>query len=150
MILEPMAGASLERRSREERGKFKEGVARTNGRGVVLGKRSREGDDREAGGKADGVGVQSAPEMKKRKQKGPKGPNPLSMKKPKVREPQETRNAPEERTDASSPAQKKTQNVDVVAPSEGSKKKRKRKHKNKSEAGEGAAAIASTGDMSDG
>ena len=150
MILEPMAGASLAKRSKEERGKFKEGVARLSGRGGgVLGKRTRDDGEGEAsaaaggGGTVNGIAAQE-PE-RKRKKKGPKGPNPLSVKKPKAREPQDPRET--------SPRPAKERDVvprTTEVPAEGTKKKRKRKHKDKSGGGEDGVSIAATGDMSDG
>ncbi|KAL9608188.1 MAG: hypothetical protein Q9167_006966 [Letrouitia subvulpina] len=85
MVLEPMAEGSLEVREVLERGKFKTGL---RGKGVGAGnKRKRdsgaEGDleQREGNGVA-GNDIEKEQEPKK-KVRGPKGPNPLSVKKPK-------------------------------------------------------------------
>lgn len=88
MVMEPMAEGSLGIREGLERGKFKAGLKGRNLSGV---KRKREGDDAVNTGRA--VGSQDAPPpegeddgeraLKKRKAKGPKGPNPLSVKKSK-------------------------------------------------------------------
>jgi len=68
MIMEPMAGKTVENREREERGKFRDGLKR--GSGAL--KRKRE-DGEELG---EGL-------KKKKVVKGPKGPNPLAVMKSK-------------------------------------------------------------------
>ncbi len=74
MIMEPMAGATSENREKEERGKFRAGLKR--GGGSL--KRKREDDEV----KEDAEMKEDMP--KKRKTvKGPKGPNPLAVKKSK-------------------------------------------------------------------
>lgn len=88
MVMEPMAESSVEVREGMERGKFRSGL---RGKGHVVGsKRKREDSiDAEPGKVQDGSGVdkekgvdeEQAP--KKKKMRGPKGPNPLSIKKPK-------------------------------------------------------------------
>ncbi|KAK0285822.1 hypothetical protein LTR35_005162 [Friedmanniomyces endolithicus] len=93
MILEPMASKSEKLREMEERGKLKAGLIsrRPTGPG---GKRKREGVEDEdmpdraravIAAEADGgVRVGSEPAAKKKqKVKGPKGPNPLSVRKTK-------------------------------------------------------------------
>ena len=77
MILEPMAGASAEVREREEKGKVRAGLkGASGGGGNAIGEKRKREDDGE-GGKGD---VQPA---KKQKKKGPKEPNPLSVRKGK-------------------------------------------------------------------
>ena len=90
MVMEPMAEGSLGVREGVERGKLKEGL-RARGRGGVLLERKRKIADEEAEGldgqKLVGNGLEKENEMrqeKKRKIRGPKGPNPLSVKKPKM------------------------------------------------------------------
>jgi U3 small nucleolar RNA-associated protein 23 len=132
MIMEPMADGSREGRERGERGKFREGIkARESG----SLKRKRDDDETgEAGGQKDG-------EAKKKRKgaKGPKGPNPLSVKKPKKKAVV---------VDSVAPAEKKEKReVDggMATQSQGEadgsdptvKRKRKRKHKS-AIAGEGA------------
>lgn len=88
MVMEPMAEGSAGVREGVEREKFRSGI---RGRVAGLGKRKRgdeEGSDVE-GGKGDGqsrddtaVGGEEKAAKKKRV-KGPKGPNPLSVKKAK-------------------------------------------------------------------
>jgi U3 small nucleolar RNA-associated protein 23 len=74
MILEPMAESTEKVRLNQEKGKFKAGILESRG-----SKRKRQDD----------VAENPTPEQqvtKKRRNKGPKGPNPLSVKKPKKRE----------------------------------------------------------------
>lgn len=131
MIMEPMATASQETRERGERSKFRDGIkAKERGSGSL--KRAREGDD-EAGEEG---------EKKKVRRKGPKGPNPLSVKKPKKK--------PVEGDDAAAATSKKEKRdvegamaTQSQGEADGSdptlKRKRKRKHKSTTGGGEGAA-----------
>ncbi|KAG5925855.1 hypothetical protein E4U42_003872 [Claviceps africana] len=105
MILEPMSDESVQLRAREERKKFRAGIKPT------LGKRKRE--DKDGGHDADdddglehdadnaGTGERQEekstgndePTKKKNRRHGPKGPNPLSVKKAKKKKTQETTQA---------------------------------------------------------
>jgi U3 small nucleolar RNA-associated protein 23 len=157
MILEPMAGKSSDVRTREERGKFRAGIARAVGRGGgVLGKRGREDDVEEDGGRKDEVREEES--ERKRKKKGPKEPNPLSMKKKKVREPSREQNQATAPVKAvatgSQPSEQQELNTEVTSITNGAegevvKKKRKRKHKTSS-AVEAAGSAAAAGEISDG
>jgi U3 small nucleolar RNA-associated protein 23 len=93
MIMEPMADATATIREREERQKFKAGLKKRGS--AITGKRGREDDDQPDHflGREGNALVQSvlstaatadAPPAKK-KRKGPKEPNPLSIKKAKPR-----------------------------------------------------------------
>lgn len=140
MVMEPMADSSEGVREMMERGKFRSGL-RSKRESTGVSKRKREDengaslDGRMASGEADGERV-----AKKKRTRGPKGPNPLSIKKAK------TKNA----TDTPARATRKMEVVEgtgielptqpdavvdiVVAPGPGaqeapSKRKRKRKHK---------------------
>lgn len=84
MIMEPMADATVGNREREEKGKFRDGL-KSRGSGSL--KRKREEGD-EAGEKQGEVGDDVSKKSKKRK--GPKEPNPLSVKKPKKKAEGET------------------------------------------------------------
>lgn len=85
MILEPMAEATERVREREEREKIRAGLK--GRRGERAGeKRKREDDDKSDDGGNVGREL-NAPVQKKFKVKGPKGPNPLSVKKPKKERP---------------------------------------------------------------
>jgi U3 small nucleolar RNA-associated protein 23 len=78
MILEPMAEATEQARDREERAKIRAGLK--GGRGAQSGiKRKRDEEDLDGKSEPD----LGAPAVKKSKVKGPKGPNPLSVKKSK-------------------------------------------------------------------
>lgn len=81
MILEPMADESVQVRAREERSKFRAEIKN------ALGKRKRAEDDDE-GSEDEKAGKESATngtdeKSKKKKGHGPKGPNPLAVKKSK-------------------------------------------------------------------
>jgi U3 small nucleolar RNA-associated protein 23 len=130
MIMEPMGSATEDLRERQERQKFKTGL-KSRHSSTSLGKRQR--DDSESGEDVlsrptatPGITVTAAasgpaPAVKRRK--GPKGANPLSVKKPKSRlkSSEATHDQPMEST---GPA----------ATDDGTaKKKRKRKPKPKSE-----------------
>lgn len=85
MVMEPMAAGSINAREGMEREKFRSGL-KTRGTGLV-GKRKREQNDVDEMTR-EGQEVKSITEgdesaNKKRKVRGPKGPNPLSVKKPK-------------------------------------------------------------------
>ena len=87
MVMEPMAESSLGAREGFEKGKFRSGI---RGKGTSVGEKRKRGEDESAereGGEADGdslkggeAQVDEVPAMKK-KVRGPKGPNPLSVKK---------------------------------------------------------------------
>ena len=95
MIMEPMADVSWERREREEWGKFTIGIKDSERRAVEASargeaaervrekKRKRNGEEEDGGeGEMESLGVDAAPAMRRRK--GPRGPNPLSVKKKKA------------------------------------------------------------------
>ncbi|PHH91434.1 hypothetical protein CDD83_442 [Cordyceps sp. RAO-2017] len=102
MILEPMSDESAQTRARDEKSKFRAEIK------TALGKRKREGQaEKSEGARGDESGPQPGPAgdghdeaaddapatgtAKKKKNRGPKGPNPLSMKKstkPKAAVPQ--------------------------------------------------------------
>ena len=85
MVMEPMAAGSFNAREGVEREKFRSGLKPRGTR--LIGKRKRDGGD---GGQIAGEGqdpqiITEGDEQarKRRKVRGPKGPNPLSVKKPK-------------------------------------------------------------------
>lgn len=120
MIMEPMAGATAENRKKEERGKFRAGLKR--GSGSL--KRKREDSEVK-----EEVGVEEDMPKKRKAVKGPKGPNPLAVKKSKKK--------PEGSTTTSAKAENKQESETGVSKSEQAdeselfsiKRKRKRKHK---------------------
>lgn len=79
MILEPMANSTEKVKMKEDKDKFRAGLKGSRG-GQVLGKRTRDSEE-----PRDGIGEddKQPDELKKKKQRGPKGPNPLSVKKSK-------------------------------------------------------------------
>ena len=87
MVMEPMAESSLGAREGFERGKFRSGI---RGKGTGVGEKRKRGEDESAegeGGEADRdslIGEEAQVDeipAKKKKVRGPKGPNPLSVKK---------------------------------------------------------------------
>ena len=83
MILEPMAGATEAVREREERGKVRAGLMGGRGAKGVGVKRKREDEDDVTGVQDAKSKVQDEQVAKKKRARGPKGPNPLSVKKVK-------------------------------------------------------------------
>lgn len=79
MVLEPMADQSVQVRAREERAKFRAEIKPN------LGKRKREGED-DKDDKKQSLGEEVV--KKPKKTPGVKGPNPLSVKKPKKKDAQ--------------------------------------------------------------
>ncbi|KAF2271978.1 uncharacterized protein EI97DRAFT_407197 [Westerdykella ornata] len=154
VILEPMAQATEEQREREERAKFKMGLKGRRGGADANQKRKR--DDEDEGAQEHGTesiaaesGGDARPQKKKRV-KGPKGPNPLSVRKPKKRQADGPREG-----EAVKPKPAKTnetrqpdENATAASAAEGEelgKRKRKRKHKPK---GDGGAAPEEDADTS--
>ena len=146
MVMEPMATGSVNAREGLEREKFRSGL-KTRG----IGKRKRDEDDNvpPAG---EEQGMRSTSEIdgragKKKRTKGPKGPNPLSVKKPKKvrvsdKKEETTREGGLEETPGHSDAGESNAGsgasaVDIVGGSlsethdHEAKRKRKRKHKSK-------------------
>ena len=84
MILEPMAQATADLKESEERAQVRAGLKGRRGQAAVGMKRKREDDDTDAALQPTAAaGGEAEPVPKLRKARGPKGPNPLSMKKPK-------------------------------------------------------------------
>lgn len=147
MILEPMAKVTEEVREEEARGKVRAGLV--GRRGVLAGvgeKRKREGEgeedveDRPTNNAGEG-------EKKKRKMKGPKGPNPLSAKKPKAKPAAEevekaaVRKAAKKDPQAAEKAGLAPTHGDDGEASEAKKRKRKRKPKDSTADGGGGAEV---------
>ena len=83
MVMEPMSEESIEVRESTEKEKFRQGL---RGRVAGLGKRKRENEDTENSleiNDAERKVVMGGQELspKKKRTRGPKGPNPLSVKK---------------------------------------------------------------------
>ncbi|KAG8421093.1 hypothetical protein J3458_002999 [Metarhizium acridum] len=133
MIMEPMSDESVRLRAREERSKFRAGLKPT------IGKRKRaerddggEEDDDDGNVMATDKGTEPKPPAKKSKRPGPKGPNPLSVKKKAKKQ-----------TDGTSKPKKTAKTAETEEKSGEAPAKRKRKRKSKStnadSAGEGGS-----------
>ena len=85
MIMEPMADSSVNVREGIERGKFRTGLRGRPPSASTKRKREEERSESEGGEAETAEGDDHGEEkvVKKRKVRGPKGPNPLSVKKPK-------------------------------------------------------------------
>lgn len=134
LLMEPMANATEELREREEKSKFKMGL---KGQRKPDQAPKRKRDDEEEGRDDQSIADGATP-AKKRRQKGPKQPNPLSMKKAKK----------DNSTAQPAPKKTKTADTDDAQPSaieagvgESSGRKRKRRPKTKSD-GDAAPAEA--------
>jgi len=126
LLMEPMANATEELREREEKSKFKMGL---KGQRKPDQAPKRKRDDEEEGRDDQSI-ADGATSAKKKRQKGPKQPNPLSMKKAKK----------DNSTTQPAPKKTKTADTDDAQPStaeagagESSGRKRKRKPKTKSD-----------------
>ncbi|KAJ9648354.1 hypothetical protein H2199_001208 [Coniosporium tulheliwenetii] len=137
MIMEPMSEASAGLREREERGKFRAGL---KGRREGEKRKRKEGDgdaEMEAGAEdrddATAVGNGQATPAAKKRRKGPKGPNPLSVKKPKKRVEQDGQGVTKKPASESAPptvtTAAQTPIIEGTGGEEATKKKRRRKHK---------------------
>lgn len=153
MILEPMSDESAQTRAREERSKFRAEIK------SALGKRKREekedprrgvednlqpaqvgGGHGEMAGDADMAG-----KPKSKKKRGPKGPNPLSVKKATKKKQGDTppsQPTPRAEAPAESPAESPA-DAPAGAPS---KRKRRRKNKSSAEAADGGVNLAQAAD----
>jgi U3 small nucleolar RNA-associated protein 23 len=123
MIMEPMAGATAENREREERQKFRDGIK--GGRGSGSMKRKRD-DDKENGKSeaANEAGVVKKP----KKSNGPKGPNPLSVKKSK-RKSDGVKYRPAAKEEKKEPEFEPDSREAMDGSEPSAKRKRKRKHR---------------------
>jgi len=138
VLMEPMTSATEAHREKEEKSKFKLGLK--GQRKPDAGEKRKREDEEDKDNKSIPTEAQAA---KKRRQKGPKQPNPLSMKKKKAdpAKPQpgaEKKSKPaEEESQAAAPD---AQDGETPAP-----KKRRRKHKTKADGGAGGHGGAEGG-----
>lgn len=130
VLMEPMTSATEDYREREEKSKFKQGLkgARKPDAGE---KRKRDDDDDEKDDKSIATETQAS---KKRRQKGPKQPNPLSMKKKKTNTPK-TQPASEKKAKPVESTESPATGADLPDGESAAPKKRRRKHKSKAEGG---------------
>jgi U3 small nucleolar RNA-associated protein 23 len=138
VLMEPMASATEQLREREEKSKFKLGLKGQRMTEQVQKRKREDAEGQDDRSIADGA-TEARP-VKKTKRKGPKEPNPLSMKKAKKEKPTAKPKAPA--TEDTRPAT----TDDTSAPAATSGHKRKRKHKLKSNAE--AAPVADDADSS--
>lgn len=136
VLMEPMANATEEQREREEKSKFRQGLKGQRKPDTVQ-KRKRddeEEDDREeqdGGSIVDGA-MDDARVLKKRRQKGPKQPNPLSMKKAKKNDGSQKATTPKKSRPTADDAHPSTAEIDGTNDNEtAGGRKRKRKPKSK-------------------
>ncbi|KAJ4345840.1 uncharacterized protein N0V89_011975 [Didymosphaeria variabile] len=130
MIMEPMNTASEEQRDREEKSKFRQGL-KGQRNPDQLPKRKREDEEDAGDDNVEGQATEEARLQKKKKRKGPKEPNPLSMKKAKKDTP--AGNATKPKSTEPKPPRSEAGSVEATAADgEGSgPRKRRRKHKPK-------------------
>lgn len=88
MVMEPMAGRSAEVREAEEKSKVRAGLKSKRGAEVVSSGEKRKATD-DDGDEEMKDEEQASTVPKRKKPKGPSGPNPLSVKKSKKEKPQE-------------------------------------------------------------
>jgi U3 small nucleolar RNA-associated protein 23 len=140
LLMEPMAGASEQVREREEKSKFRLGL---KGQRAADAAQKRKRDDEGEDGEGDQSIAMEDAKPKSKKRKGPKGPNPLSVKKPKKDKTQAKPNdAKKERPAISDATGEDTQRGEREA---SAPRKRKRKHRSKADDG-GADSGAAGGD----
>lgn len=146
VILEPMATATETAREREEKAKFKAGLK--GRRGANAGeKRKREDEEADTEGRDNGIIVEQSTgdaRPQKKRSKGPKGPNPLSVKKAKKRTdkpPEGNRKAAAKDSSTDRPRPADAADTSMPEGEESSKRRRRRrKHKPK-----GSGEVASHG-----
>ncbi|KAF2753259.1 hypothetical protein EJ05DRAFT_470539 [Pseudovirgaria hyperparasitica] len=134
MILEPMAAESEDKREKEERNKFRSGLlaritpnsgAKRKWENVENGLEPDRSLVRSSGEEDEAIGIQS----RRKKVRGPKGPNPLSVKKPQKERARlciaQEKEPPKVHTGISSnvPLERESSAGDGI-----SRKKRRRKH----------------------
>ena len=131
MIMEPMAEKTVGARKREERGKFREGIKR--GSGAL--KRKNEDHHRE---EEDGRSVDEQIRKRRKVAKGPKGPNPLAVKKSKKRVDEEGFSSVSTLKECTTEKGDEVANgrqADGLEAATEQKRKRKRKHKSGNDGG---------------
>jgi U3 small nucleolar RNA-associated protein 23 len=144
MIMEPMARVTAENREREERGKFRAGLRSGRASGSQGMKRKREDDGEETKLRdSEYGGGEGAAIRKKSYGKGPKGPNPLAIKRSKKRVDGEGIKA-SPKADSKVQFGKSVESAIIDTASDaGIKRKRRRKHK--SGVGEGDTLTTAEG-----
>lgn len=134
MLLEPMGTSSEEVRNREEKSKFRLGLK--GARNPDAGQKRKRDNNEEGEGDITEDKPKDARPQKKKRQHGPKQPNPLSVKKSKKAE--TPKNTGPRAPETSEPQTSATGDAEGGAAS--TTRKRKRKHKPKGDGGDVAAA----------
>ncbi|KAF2739296.1 hypothetical protein EJ04DRAFT_573279 [Polyplosphaeria fusca] len=132
VILEPMAAESQNFRETEEKAKFKAGIkgARNANAGQKRKREDEDSADEAVTGNVEHSPSDSRLQKTKKKQKGPKGPNPLSAKKSKKNAPPSATATPKLSRDRPPEAE-----TSIGEDAESGKRKRRRKHKPKGDGG---------------
>lgn len=136
VLMESMADITEQHREREEKSKFKLGLKGQRKPDAPL-KRKRE-DEGQGGEGSGSIANQSTGEAKPKakKRKGPKGPNPLSVKKPKkekaATQPNATKKSQPSTSKANGGGSQEGEREDSAP------RKRRRKHRPKAEGGDDA------------
>ncbi|KAJ9134006.1 rRNA-processing protein UTP23 [Pleurostoma richardsiae] len=130
MIMEPMTSATMQATQREERSKFRAEIIKLGASGSKRKRPSDEnssenGENSEGSGDEEkgktlgpaGTATDEQPQKKKKRHQGPKGPNPLAVKKPKKRPGADQQLGKEVKPEGSEPSETPA------------KRKRRRKHK---------------------
>jgi U3 small nucleolar RNA-associated protein 23 len=139
VLMEPMASATEVQREREEKSKFRLGLKGQRKPGEAQ-KRKRGEDEEERDEQSIADGAMEERPAKKKKSKGPKQPNPLSMMKAKKDKPATASSAPKKSRSSDAHDTRSSVADDDSAPKESSGRKRKRKPKSKVDSG--AAPVA--------
>jgi U3 small nucleolar RNA-associated protein 23 len=129
VLMESMADATEQHREREEKSKFKLGL-KGQRKPDAAPKRKRE--DEGEGGQSIGDQTTGDAKPKAKKRKGPKGPNPLSVKKPKKDKTAQTSATKKARPSTSEAGGGDDQRGERE---ESAPRKRRRKHKSKADGG---------------
>jgi U3 small nucleolar RNA-associated protein 23 len=151
MILEPMASATEQQREQVENGKFKAGLKSRRASTAGGQKRKHEdGEEKESDvGRSPGGGLSR---REKKKARGPKAPNPLSMMKSKKTLATEAATAKAEKAKKKVAQAEDSPTTDAPEAAaaddeESRKRKRRRKHKKTSEGGAADGADVQTADV---
>lgn len=136
MIMEPMASSTTDNREKEERVKFRAGLKRGSG---SLKRKREDASDGDVEGHKENT-TEDVPK-KKKKVKGPKGPNPLSIKKSKKRAEEDDATSVNVEKKSKDPALESLPSLGLVDASDETAK-RKRKRKPKSGADGGVSAVS--------
>jgi U3 small nucleolar RNA-associated protein 23 len=151
MILEPMASATEQQREQVENGKFKAGLKSRRASTAGQKRKHDEEDEKETDvGRSPGGGLSR---REKKKARGPKAPNPLSMMKSKKTLAAEAATAKAEKEKKKAAQAEGAPATDapatpVVDDEESRKRKRRRKHKKSGEGGGADGVEAQTDDVS--